>query len=312
MGNSVCIEMGKNLLKIVEGSFDKKLNIDKVIDIDLKELNSLDIESFDEKTVGNYIFEKLKENGLKNRNVNFILSCMPNLLIRDIVVPIADMDETYNMIKYESRQFFPVNIDNYVIDFKLIERLEEEGKQRVLVVALPKTVVEKIVNVCKLSGIKLKKIDIEANVISKIICSYMTNKGIDVKKPYAVINIERSFVTSVIAKEGVIKIAKTFPVDFEKLLLKDEALNEDMLYSINDIADNVSKFISFYKSKEHAVINEVYMIGELANYEPIKSRIQAETSMNIAEFNSESFVKFKNDVDKDKFLSISAAAGGLI
>ena len=79
MGNSVCIQMGKNLLKIVEGSFDKKLNIDKVIDIDLKELNSLDIESFDEKTVGNYIFEKLKENELKNRDVNFILSCMPNL-----------------------------------------------------------------------------------------------------------------------------------------------------------------------------------------------------------------------------------------
>ena len=40
MGNSVCIEMGKNLLKIVEGSFDKKLNIDKVNPLNIATLDS--------------------------------------------------------------------------------------------------------------------------------------------------------------------------------------------------------------------------------------------------------------------------------
>lgn len=311
MKKRVSVEVGRYLLKIASGGFDDCIKVEKLIDVPFQELDVLKSDNYNEIVLAELLQKKLKQAKLTRYGVNVVLSCIPNLLIREIVIPMAEIDEMYNIVKFEAKQFFPVNIDNYVIDFKVIEHTDD-GKQRILVAALPKDIVERIINTCKKAKLKMNKIDIEANVISKLVNAYIDKYGMEKDRPYAVVNFERSFATAVVEKKGIIQIAKTFTGDFTSMLSAGEIKSRPQNQAaVEEICDNLSKFFNFYMSKERITLDGLFLIGELSGLRDIKEVIKVKTMLEILEFRKD-FFSCSREVKSEEIMDMAVAAGGLI
>lgn len=299
MRNKVCVEIGNNLLKIIVGSFKGKLNIEKHVDIDISGLYGLEREDFDEILLSDVLTAAFDENKIPKRKVRLVLSCISKLLLRQISLPIASKEETYNMVRYESQQFFPVNIENYVLDFKLLNRDKEKNSQDLLIAAVPKKLIEKILLACKTSELRIEKIDIEANALAKLITLKFQDKE-EINSTGIIVNLERNFSTVVIVKNKNLVMAKTFLGSLEGF--SEDKLTVEGITKAEEMVGNILKLVNFYRSREQGKINWGYITGELSDNEEIVEMIKSRLSIPI----------LHSDLEELNIKSIAAVVGGLI
>ena len=187
--------------------------------------------------------------------------------IRTITIPKLGKDEIGEAIKWETEANIPVSVDKVYLDWQIIEKRKEN--QEVLVVAVPKEVIEKYSEAVKLAGLEILAIetDIIANVRS------LTREKNFLERPVAVADLGRSVTSLAISKNQVPYFTSSLPmggdtftdalqkglgVSYEKaeeLKLKyglGKMREDDMLYKIyNPIIENliseIEKSISFYE-----------------------------------------------------------------
>ncbi|BCS80724.1 pilus assembly protein PilM [Anaerocellum diazotrophicum] len=289
MSTKVVIELGKNYIKIAEGNFSGNIHINKLAEEQLKDnliINDMKFEpNLFYETLGN-IF--LKNNFPKN-NITFVLSGISNMIIRELVVPCLNEEKTFNLITFEARQYFPTSIENYVIDYKQLKVFNEgkTKKQKILLVALAKSLIEDIVTVSNKLGLKIKKIDIEPNTISKLVDLERKVRKEAEKELIMLVNIVRSFITIVIINQGEIVLSKSFPnYDLERMFNEEEDseafIEYFYTYTINEIVENISKFYEFYRNREQdsKELSKVYLMGEVCQHidisDMLKTKINAQ------------------------------------
>lgn len=301
MRNRVCVEIGNNLLKIIVGSHRGNFKIDKYVDVNMTEKSGVDREDFDEILLSDVMTAAFQENKIPRKRVCLVLSCIPKLLLREIYLPIASRYETFKMIRYESQQFFPGEIQNYVLDFKLLSRDEEKNRQDLLIVAVPKKFIKKMLFACKTADIKVEKIDIEANALAKYVAHGFKDYE-EMDNPGIIINMERSFVTAVVVKGGNLVMAKTFLAEFKSLY--DKGVNRDLDTGVEavEMAENISKFANFYTSRKHQNISWICFTGEMSEDKDLSELVKKRLDVP----------RLQSDEERLKVKSLAALAGGLI
>lgn len=316
MFNKVSVELGKNQIKIVEGKLYKKLYIKNYFEVNIDDCEDWTELSCSEQKLADLIKSEFNKNRLSKRDVNFVLSCIPNLIIREMVIPYAKKRESYNIIKYEAKDFFPIDFENYVIDYKVIEVFEENNikKQRVLVVVISKGMVEKVINVSKLAGIKINNIDIEANTLTKYVNLYRDYSEDNDQNTVMIVNFEEGFATVVIVKKGLISVAKTFPHDLFRVQigLTQEEADFKRQYILEDIVDNILKVSNFYSSREHVNVEKIYITGELSTSSIIKKILSERSGIKIETVDNVNIVESKMSMEEIASCPFAAVAGGLI
>lgn len=283
MSTKVIIELGKNYIKIAEGNFSGNIHINKLAEEQLKDnliINDMKLEpNLFYETLGNVF---LKNNFPKN-NITFVLSGISNMIIRELVVPYLNEEKTFNLITFEARQYFPTSIENYVIDYKQLKVFNEgkTKKQKILLVALAKSLIEDIVTVSNKLGLKVRKIDIEPNTISKLVDLERKVRKETEKELIMLVNIVRSFITIVIINQGEIVLSKSFPnYDLERMFSEEEDseafIEYFYTYTINEIVENISKFYEFYRSREQdsKELSKVYLMGEVCQHIDISDMLR--------------------------------------
>lgn len=312
MSDRVCLEIGRNMLKIAQGKSGKKLLVKKYFEVKIDNSIIVEEDDWDENVLGEIISNAFNENKIRKSNVNVVVTSISNLLIREMIVPVTDDKNMYSIIKYEAMQYFPVSLDNYIIDYKTIEIFEEEKvkKQRILVVAIRQGIVEKIIKTSKIAGININKIDIEANVLSKIIPQIPSNQ----EEACLIVNMEKGFITSVVVKKDMIQLAKTYPFNLEELI---DNTNESMdnvtnKYLIAEIIDNISKLMNYYTSREKTSLQRIYLTGDLCNSYNIKHLLSEKTGVETLILDTIDFIENKNSINLEDICAFSITFGGLI
>ncbi|AZT90857.1 pilus assembly protein PilM [Caldicellulosiruptor changbaiensis] len=321
MSIRVALEVGKNYVKVAEGSFTNALHVNRFAEEQSKDdiiINDLKLEpNLFYETVGN-IF--LKNNFPKN-NVIVVLTGISNMIIREMVIPYLNEEKTYNLITFEARQYFPTNIENYIIDYKQLKVFNEGKvkKQKILLVALPKTLIEDIINISRKLGLKLKKIDIEPNAITKLVNIERRFRKEKEKELVMIVNIMRSYITTVIVNEGDIILSKTFPnYDLERMFNEEEEseafLEYIYTYTINEIAENVSKFYEFYRSKdpESPKLSKVYLMGEVCQHIDISDILRTKINSEMVLLTELQSIDKKIVMTKNEICNYSTVMSGLI
>lgn len=301
MRNRVCVQLGNNLFKIIVGSYRGDFKIDKYINVDMPEISGLGKEDFDETELSDIMTAAFRENNIPKKRVRLVLSCISKLLLREISLPITSKRETFKMVKYEFQQFFPGDITDYVLDYKLLNINNTENRQDLLLIAVPKNLIEKILLACKTSGLKVEKIDIEANTLAKY-TAHSFKDSEEINSQGMIINIEKNFVTVALLKNSNLAMAKTFPAELEDFHGKGENADAESSDEVIEIVEHISKFANFYISREHQEINWIYITGELSD------------NKNLTELTVKRLDIPTLQVDKKGFetKSVAAMAGGLI
>lgn len=315
MFDKVAVELGKNIIKIVRGKCNKKIFLSDYFEIDINDCSDWADERYNDTLLANLLAEAFNTHKLDKRNVRIVLSCLPNLLIREMVVPYTNERETYNMIKFEAKDYFPIDLDNFVIDYKLVEIIKEgrAKKQRILVIVVPKNLVQKIQSVSKQAGLNIKSIDIEANVLSCVLKSYRAFSQNTEAGTEMVLNLEKGYVTAAIIRNGTLSMAKTFLEDLYKLSdtgdKGDDFSNQLM---INDIVDNIMKVMNFYVNRENSEINKIYVTGKMAYCQSITKLLNDRGGIEIEIMGGTDFIDGKNKLSGTDVCSYAVAAGGIL
>lgn len=308
MFNSLSIELNSSYIKIIEGRKGKRLKVINCKEIRLESEENMASDLYNETDILNALNKYLLENKVSKFDVNVVLSGVTNLLVREIILPFVSEDKIYDMLKFESSQYFPVNIDKYILDYKIVEVIKEgkNKKLKLLVFAVPKSIIEQVIEIMNKLNMKINKVDIESNVLSKL----SSKIGIGEKEESMLINIERSFLTCVIIKNKVIQLTKTYPHDMKDMLFKkdrdDFIVNE---YKLNEIIDNAVKLIEFYRMRERQDIKSIYITGELCKYFDIPGIISKKTGIIVNILDKFDFIDSKDNIKiEDYIIPISMLA----
>ncbi|SKA82205.1 type IV pilus assembly protein PilM [Caloramator quimbayensis] len=301
MFNSLSIELNNTYVKIAEGKRGRKLKVINCKEVSIESEVNIVSDLYNETDILNALNKYLVENKVSKFDVNVVLSGVTNLLVREIILPFVSQDRIYDMLKFESPQYFPVNIDKYILDYKIIEVIKEgkNKKLRLLVYAIPKSIIEQVISIMNKLNMKINKIDIESNVLSKL----SSKLGIGKNEDSMLINIERSFLTCVIIKNDIIQLTKTYPYDMKDMLYNrdrdDFAVDE---YKLNEIIDNVVKLIEFYRMRERQEINKIYITGELCSCFDISNILSKKTGIVAEILNKLEFIDCKNDTKLEDYI----------
>ncbi|WHH59661.1 type IV pilus assembly protein PilM [Petroclostridium sp. X23] len=255
----------------------------------------------------------LQEKKIKEKNVVFTISGT-SIITREVVLPKAGSKELKSIIEMESAQYFPVNIDSYVLDYKILEEIKiDKGAQyRILLVAVPVAIIEGYMELASLCGLNIFSIDFVGNSIVKFVTAEMKEVGKKDKeildKTVAILDMGYKTTTVSIISKGSFQfnrilfygsqdftnmIANNLGLTFEeaeKLKINKAAIissddepdsqeaaviSESIRATLLTFIDDVSRFFDFYNSRSTGNhIDQIYLMGGGCQVQGLESYLQ--------------------------------------
>ena len=141
--------------------------------------------------------------GVTSKEVNLAL---PETLAftRVIKFPLLSDEEVASAVKWEAEQYIPIPVNEAVVQYTILERNQAKAFVSVLLVAAPKTIVEKYVKVIKLAGLTPVSAETELTAMSR---SLSPDKGISL-----LLDLGASSTDMSIVKDGNTVFTRSIPV----------------------------------------------------------------------------------------------------
>ncbi|WP_176461844.1 type IV pilus assembly protein PilM [Anaeromicrobium sediminis] len=298
--NIISIDIGKYTTKIVIGKGkNKEIIIDHVFMIDTPPESYEDgyiknLEAF--KTI---IYNILSKNKIKEKEVICTVQSR-EAITRELVLPYVKSDELSSMIDLEIEQYLPIRLEEYVVEYKILEEFTENNMNniRVLVAALPKDMVEIYLELIKSLKLKPLALDMNANAIAKVFEGELTinNENYSLDKTVTLIDLGYEYINITIIDKGVIRfnrlihqggkdvdinIANTYNLSLEDAqqrkieyanleelngLSSTSMLNEIVQSSVDIWIEEIQKIFRYYNSRHRGnKIDEIYLYGGSSN-----------------------------------------------
>jgi type IV pilus assembly protein PilM len=340
-GGCISVDIGKKNIKIVYGKvIGQKIEIINFDIIKTPENSIQDGKIIDLPSIINCLRVSIKTKNITSKSLKLIISGT-NVITRDIKIPKVDEKEIDKILEYEAPQYFPISLENYVMDYKIIEEIkDEEGDSyRLLLVAVPEVQVEEYMQIPKILKMDIKSIDIPANGIYK----YMSNGG-NLNKDnenevgeYAVIDFGAYTTDVCIFSKGTLMfnrillkggkeidetISNSMNIDYEiaenlkcrKLMLIDDEnisdkfekdvlqLNEIAKPAIITQADDINKFLDFYNSRMYGNrISKIYICGGGSKIKGLNKFLSSYMNMPVEYMSYEDNLIIKSKRIKESF-----------
>ena len=172
-GKVLSIDITNESITIMEltASAKKQTVIHNVIIFETPEDSYEDGTIKDPERIAHAIREQLTTGGISNKNVIFVLSSS-KIVNREVLVPFVKPNKIRGIINANSSEYFPVNIEDYVVSHQTLEEVtaEEGNKQiRVLAVAAPQHMVKSYYELATLAGLNVVALDYIGNAMLQLI-----------------------------------------------------------------------------------------------------------------------------------------------
>jgi len=173
----------------------------------------------------------LETLNITKKNVNVVI---PDTLTycQIVSMPLLNEKELISAIKYQADQFIPMPIEETNIDIEVIDENQKEKKALLLIVAVPKKIVEKIQTTVELAGLNPESVENELSCNSRFVsffCKYMTDQyKIDIDKGIIIVNfdINSTSLGYYSSEELIIKESHHLSIGYQ-LFLKETQVNAD-------------------------------------------------------------------------------------
>ena len=279
------IEITNDSITIVEvtASQKKQTYIHDVVIFDTPEGSYEDGFIRDKDVIGAAIREQLKSKGISNKNAIFSLSST-KIVNREVVIPAVPEKKVAGIINANASEYFPVNIEDYVISHSVLETVadDEGGKNmRVMVVAAPQQMLRTYYELASVAGLSVQSIDYVGNAMLQLIktqtADNATTMVVQIASESTVLNIVNgdtlllqrtvpyginAVVAEVMEEKDVdaataltmLQTERMITVDFD-----DDAITGSFRYLIN----NIGRVMDYYASRNpDKPIDDVYLTGD--------------------------------------------------
>lgn len=234
--------------------------------------------------VADTIRRVLAEEQIMTREVTFVLNSS-RVATKEVILPLVKRDKIQELVNANASEYFPVNIDDYVLSYTVLEekRTKEEQKSRILVFAAPELMVQSYFNLANILGMKVKAVDYAGNSTLQLI-----KLQID-EKPTLVVQLGIDTTIVSVMNNNILQLQRTIPYG-ESLLLNSvmesrnvkanvalellssaqiikESLDKDETTgSLKYLISNVNRVIEYYSGRnQDALLQKIVIIGEGAD-----------------------------------------------
>ncbi|MFU7515742.1 type IV pilus assembly protein PilM [Clostridium sp. HCS.1] len=306
------IDLGSNSIKLVEGKFNKnKLSLNKLIQIPTPEDSISDGRILNLQAIIDILDFSIKENNIKAKDVIFTTNSS-SIINRDITIPIVEDDEMETVIRYEIQQYLPINLDDYIIQFVVLDEIVDDvgAKLKVNVTSFPEKMAFSYYSVINSLDLNPYALDVTYNSVNKIAnySQYTSKDGQVIGGTVAFVDMGATSINVAIFKNGKLDFTRMIKsggdnIDYalsqslnmsikstesikikeaDLLSNKEDAKNETIRKAVDDILEELERILQFYINKSNTNIDKVYIYGGLSNLNNINLYIKNKLSMDIA------------------------------
>lgn len=347
----ISLDIGNQNTKIILGKYQKnKIYIDIVIIADTPLHSVEDGNIVDKLRLSQEIKNTLGMNSIKTKEVN----CTTNstsIINREIVIPKAEDGELDTIVKFEIQQYLPIIMDDYIIQHKVLETIQDESQDKaldkltVLVVVYPKHVAEGYLDVLKDAGLKPNALDVNFNSINKLFTDgveineekYSSNNTIaviDMGAENLSVNIysngQMDFSRMTTSGGSTIdrNIAREYDINLDEAqkrkkqycdlmdennFEKLEELNSIIKEDVNSWIEEINRILQFYKNKKVGnIVDKIYIHGGSSRLKGIEEYMSRALNIPVIKIKTMNNIVLSKSIDKESLDLCLNAIGALI
>lgn len=240
----------------------------------------------------------IAEENIATKDVTFVINST-KIASKEVVLPNVKKEKMQELIESNASDYFPVNIDEYVLSFTVLETKKEDGANnaRVLVYAAPEAIVKSYYELARALKVNITAIDYVGNSILHIMKKQIS------EEPTLVVQMGMDSTLVSVMQDNILQLQRTIPygkllainsimdekkVKFDVALellhnsdIIKESLNEDSITdSLSYLINNVKRVIEYYGSRHvEAPIVKSLIIGEGAEILNIEKLFANETGV---------------------------------
>lgn len=272
----------------------------------------------DIEKIASAIREQLDANGITNKNAIFILSSS-KAVNREVLIPEVKENKVKGIVAANASEYFPVNIEDYVVSHSILEHVVNEDKTKqlkLMVVAAPIAMVKGYYELGSMLGLTVQAVDYVGNSMLQLIktqtSATMTTMVIQLGSESTILNIVKgdtlllqrtvpygtnAVVTEVMDEKGVDATTAMTLLQNERLVtvdFDDNAATGAFRYLIN----NVGRVIDYYVAKNpDKPIDDVFLTGDGALIRGIDGLFKIQLNIQTKIMDSLYNVKFDPKID---------------
>lgn len=219
-------------------------------------------------------------NGLKEHQTNVKETWLTlngsHIITREIILPDVKDDEISEMLQYEIEQYMPINLEQYVLEHRLLERFKEDEaiKVRVLVAAIMKADVDDYHQLIEDLGLKAVGMDVSGNALCRVVTP---ETSINQQEPLgsqtiAMLDIGHKSISVTIVESGILRMNRLVEAGLSELT--SEEGDVDVAVLIQSWSSRIQRVFQFYQSRQTGnKIDRIYLFGGGADIEGLESKL---------------------------------------
>ncbi|MGN0514690.1 MAG: pilus assembly protein PilM [Lachnospiraceae bacterium] len=226
----------------------------------------------------------LQRHGITTTNVIFTISST-KIATKEVIIPYVNKKKMASIIQMNATEYFPVNIDEYIIESSILEVIEnpdnkKDKKLKLMVAAVPSKMIEEYYDFASTMGFKIVAIDYLGNSTLQLLKTQS-----DVESSVMVQIENDSTIISVFNKD-VLQLQRTVPygktmivnavMERRKIFNYDVALDilqkeqlihpefdgDEITESLRYLVSNVSRIMDYQVSRNsNKPIDKAYIVG---------------------------------------------------
>lgn len=333
--NVLAIDIGVSKTKLIIGKYNNKvIKVVKHYIIDTPTNCYQNGTILNKKVLAMSVLDAIKDYKKKLRGVIFSISSM-EVITRDITLPKIKSKDMESMIRLEIQQYLPISLEDYVMQFKVLEekKIDNINKYRIKVAVLPVEIAKGFYELAGEIGLKPIALDLHENAVSKLLCTnVLINKEDDIKdKTVAVIDLGNTYINVCILDKGIDSFNRIIPKGSQELSLRlarscdifDDQLSEEDVWGevassgmarevLDDTtsrwAEEISRLFRYYTSRSDVdKIQEVYVYGGIGDMGSIRESLSGHLNIPVNDVNSLSNVQSEEKIIYKDFLNVLGA-----
>ena len=234
MNNRVLsIEIGNSFTKICEIDYKvKKPKVYKVLTVETPEGVVVDGMLQPTQEYADHLVSALGTNGIRTKRVIFTISST-RVASREVQIPNVKANKIEALVKTNANDYFPVDLTQYEIGHYLAGGLTEEGKLRVMALAVPKALLDSYYQLAQMCVWEVECFDYSSNSLYQILRDEKS------EKVTMMIKIDENSTIVTVLSAGKVLLQRTVAYGVQDAI---ETMIASGAYAVNDPMSAVERF----------------------------------------------------------------------
>lgn len=234
MNNRVLsIEIGNSFTKICEIDYKvKKPKVYKVLTVETPEGVVVDGMLQPTQEYADRMVSALGTNGIRTKRVIFTISST-RVASREVQIPNVKASKIEALVKTNANDYFPVDLTQYEIGHYLAGGLTEDGKLRVMALAVPKALLNSYYQLAQMCGWEVECFDYSSNSLYQILRDEKS------EKVTMMIKIDENSTIVTVLSAGKVLLQRTVAYGVQDAI---ETMIASGAYAVNDPMSAVERF----------------------------------------------------------------------